>query len=41
MILRDGILVCWMNLPKEEGGMGIECGKQEIPLHHSKPMKIA
>jgi hypothetical protein len=41
MILRDGKLVCWMNLPKEEGGMGIQCGEQEIPIHHSKPMKIA
>jgi Cu+-exporting ATPase len=41
MILRDGKLVCWMNLPKEEGGMGIKCGEQEIPMHHSKPMKVA
>ncbi len=41
MILRDGKLVCWMNLPKEEGGMGISCGEQAIPMHHSKPMKIA
>lgn len=40
MILRDGKLVCWMNLPKEEGGMGIQCGEQEIPEHHGKKMQI-
>lgn len=40
MIPRDGKLVCWMNLPKEEGGMGIECGSQEYPMHHGKAMKI-
>ena len=32
MIERDGQLVCWMNLPKEEGGMGKECGSQSIPM---------
>ncbi|MHA1111305.1 MAG: heavy metal translocating P-type ATPase [Promethearchaeota archaeon] len=41
MILRDGKLVCWMNLPKEEGGMGIECGEAPLPDHHGKPMKVA
>ncbi len=40
MIPRGGKLVCWMNLPKEEGGMGIECGSQEIPTHHGKPMNL-
>lgn len=28
---ENGFLVCWM---------GSECGKQEIPKHHGKPMKI-
>jgi Cu+-exporting ATPase len=28
---ENGLLVCWM---------GPECGKQEIPKHHGKPMKI-
>jgi len=28
---ENGFLVCWM---------GPECGKQEIPKHHGKPMKI-
>ncbi|MHA1871871.1 MAG: heavy metal translocating P-type ATPase, partial [Promethearchaeota archaeon] len=40
MILRDGKLVCWMNLPKEEGGMGINCGIQEIPVHCGKKMVV-
>jgi len=40
MILRDDKLVCWMNLPKEEGGMGINCGMAPIPTHHNKPMKV-
>ena len=40
MIPRDGILVCWMNLPEEEGGLGKECGRQEIPIHHGKPMQL-
>jgi hypothetical protein len=31
MLKRDGKLVCWMNLPKEEGGLGRNCGMQEIP----------
>ena len=40
MILRGNKLICWMNLPKEEGGMGIDCGSQEIPIHHGKPMNV-
>ncbi|MBN2157582.1 MAG: copper-translocating P-type ATPase [Candidatus Lokiarchaeota archaeon] len=40
MIPRDGKLVCWMNLPKEEGGMGIQCGEQPISEHHGIPMKV-
>ncbi len=40
MILRDGKLVCWMNLPKEEGGMGIECGEAPLPEHHNHPMRV-
>ena len=39
MIPRDGKLVCWMNLPKSEGGMGIKCGEAPIPKHHDKDMK--
>ncbi len=40
MIPRGNKLVCWMNLPKEEGGLGIECGSQDIPTHHGKPMNV-
>jgi Cu+-exporting ATPase len=40
MVPRDGKLVCWMNLPKSEGGMGMKCGEAAIPIHHGKPMKI-
>ena len=39
MVERGGKLVCWMNLPKEEGGLGIECGEAPLPEHHGKPMK--
>jgi Cu+-exporting ATPase len=40
MVLRDGKFVCWMNLPKTEGGLGIECGEAPIPSHHGKKMKV-
>ena len=40
MLPRDGKLVCWMNLPKDEGGMGMQCGSAEIPTHCGKPMSI-
>ena len=41
MILLDDELICWMNLPENQGGMGIACGRQEIPIHHGIPMKLA
>ena len=31
-IERDGKLVCWMNLPKSEGGLDKECGSFDIPI---------
>jgi Cu+-exporting ATPase len=40
MILQGDHLICWMNLPQEQGGLGIECGSQAIPNHHGKPMLI-
>ena len=40
MIPREGKLVCWMNLPKEEGGMDMNCGEAEIPSHCGIPMKL-
>lgn len=40
MLLRDNRLVCWMNLPENEGGMGIECGSQEIPEHCGLKMRL-
>jgi hypothetical protein len=40
MIPRDGKLVCWMNLPKSEGGLGMQCGEAPIPQHHGSSMKI-
>ena len=31
MIIRNGKFICWMNLPKNEGGMGMNCGEAPIP----------
>jgi hypothetical protein len=31
MIIRNGKFVCWMNLPKNEGGLGMNCGEAPIP----------
>ncbi|MCP4761924.1 MAG: HAD-IC family P-type ATPase, partial [archaeon] len=40
MIPRDGKLVCWMNLPKEEGGLDMDCGSTEIPIHCDQKMSV-
>ncbi len=41
MVERDGKLVCWMNLPKEEGGLGMKCGMQEFPVCKNCNQKMA